>query len=114
MGHKKDYEAEIIQKLDNMIDLAEAFKLSLEGTPEEKGARAVSVYSPATGELFWYSSDRELVREGWEIGVVQVGVSLVESEPVVSPADGSLSIMEYGGRVRRGEKIAEIEIDVLV
>ncbi|HHT9135240.1 MAG TPA: hypothetical protein ACFYD2_10085 [Candidatus Avalokitesvara rifleensis] len=113
MEYEEDNETFILQKLDDMIDFVESFTSSLSKPAEGKGVTKVPVHSPVRGELFWLKEDRQLVRRGWRIALVQFGTSIEESKPVASPADGQLSIIVYGGRVGEGTEIAEIETDVL-
>lgn len=101
MKYEEDDETLILRKLDGMIAFAESLESSLSRPAGGKGVTKVPVHSPSAGELFWLKGNRQLVREGWRIALVQFGASIEESEPVRAPADRRLSIIVHGGRVNR-------------
>ena len=95
---EQDYEAAIIQKLDDMKDLVKSLVASLEEPPEKKEERLVPVYPSVAGKIHkWYFSTGNYVGRGdllceIDANVDELDRKLPDLHPVRSPATGILLI----------------------
>ncbi|MFQ5862637.1 MAG: hypothetical protein ACE5IC_05885 [Candidatus Brocadiales bacterium] len=111
---EEEYEAVIIQKLEDMEDFLRSFVSSLEEPDQEKGGRFELVIAPVRGKITEWTPKKE-VREGDPLCVINSDP--LDPEPdswdfhkVYSPATGRLLVLVGRGRmVTAGKPIAEID-----